>query len=329
MCISDDKNIEYVNSFCWTLGTYILNYYDLNLQIQDVKSAYNSTKTSTRDLGIAIAEGVGPEKEGVTERVYLRYYQWIILILLLQALVFYFPSFLWKVWEGQRMKQLCSEVGDALVPEETYILRRKLLVKYFSSDYKDIHFCYNVRYLFCETLNFVISVVNIFVLEVILNGFWSKYIQAISAIPSYDWTKWNILTSRVFPKIAKCHMLKYGYSGSANSLDILCILPLNILNEKLFAFLWCWFLTMCILAGLNLVYRGLLILNEPLRFQLLYNKLRVMPKSHLKRTIEDMTYGDWFVLFRVSSNINPMLFRDLMKELYENQNPKKPMTITV
>ena len=58
--------------------------------------------------------GVGPEISGLTERVYLRYYQWIILVLLLQALVFYIPSFLWKVWEGERLKQLCSEVGKCL-----------------------------------------------------------------------------------------------------------------------------------------------------------------------------------------------------------------------
>lgn len=166
-------------------------------------------------------------------------------------------------------------------------------------------------------------------LEVFLNGFWSKYIQVIAAIRHYDWDKWNILTSRVFPKIAKCHMVKYGYSGSATSLDILCILPLNILNEKLFAFLWCWFLSMCILAGLNLIYRGMLIFSEPFRLQLLHTKLRIMPKSHVHRAIEGMSYGDWFILFKVSSNINPILFRDLMKALYENRNHTKTLGFKV
>ncbi|XP_023298957.2 innexin inx5 [Lucilia cuprina] len=329
MCISDESNVEYVNSYCWTLGTYILNYYDLQMQIDTVKNMTSSSKSSIRDRGNAISEGVGPEEIGKTERVYLRYYQWIILVLLLQALVFYFPSFLWKVWEGQRLKQLCSEVGNPLVPEDTYISRSKLLVKYFTSDYRDIHFCYNARYLFCETLNFLISVLNILMLEVFLNGFWSKYVKAIAAIPSYDWTTWNVLTSRVFPKIAKCHMTKYGFSGSTTSLDILCILPLNILNEKLFAFLWIWFLAICILAGLNLIYRGMLIFNEPFRLHLLYTKLRIMPKSHVRSVIEDMSYGDWFVLFKVSSNINPVLFRDLMKELYENRNHKKSLGFNV
>ena len=203
------------------------------------------------------------------------------------------------------------------------------MVKYFTTDYRDIHFCYNARYLLCETLNFVISVVNILVLEVFLNGFWSKYIQAVAAIPQYDWTRWNILTSRVFPKIAKCHMVKYGSSGSITSMDILCILPLNILNEKLFAFLWCWFLIICILAGLNLIYRGMLLFNEAFRLQLLYTKLRVMPKAHVRTVIEGMTYSDWFVLFKVSSNINPILFRDVMKELYENRNHKKNLGFNV
>lgn len=55
--------------------------------------------------------GVGPEVPEKTERVFLRYYQWVILMLLIQAIIFYFPSFLWKMWEGQRMLQLCSDAG--------------------------------------------------------------------------------------------------------------------------------------------------------------------------------------------------------------------------
>lgn len=212
--------------------------------------------------------------------------------------------------------------GDALLPEETYINKRKMLLKYFTADYKDLHFCYMARYIFCEILNFVISILNIVLLDVFLNGFWWKYVQALATIPRYEWSEWNTMTSRVFPKIAKCHMLKYGYSGSANSLDILCILPLNILNEKIFAFLWCWFMAMTVLAGLILIYRALLIFHMPFRWQLIRAQVRFMSKSHVRCALRDMSFGDWFILFKVSANINPILFRDLMQELYEEHKKK-------
>lgn len=56
-CISDEKNMEYVNSYCWTMGTYILNYYDLDLQLSEVKNLTNSTNDRIRDKGYAVAEG--------------------------------------------------------------------------------------------------------------------------------------------------------------------------------------------------------------------------------------------------------------------------------
>lgn len=182
------------------------------------------------------------------------------------------------------------------------------------------------RYLFCEVLNFIISVLNIVLMNVFLNGFWTKYVHALSAIPEYNWKLWNMMSSRVFPKISKCHMLKYGYSGSANSLDILCLLPLNILNEKIFAFLWIWFLAMCLLAGMNLIYRCFLILNPKLRFQLLRSRLRYTPISQIQYALENKSIGDWFILYKVGGNLNPALFRDLIQELYANQLPIKSLT---
>ncbi|KPU72672.1 uncharacterized protein Dana_GF16006, isoform C [Drosophila ananassae] len=198
-CISEEKNIEYIQSYCWTMGTYILkldNYSEKQLQLppppqesgdasatssfgsgsgsgsgsdsSSTGSASSAAQTPGRSRtrfrtrprsslrrladyneayarAMSIAEGVGPEIRGKTQREYLRYYQWVIILLLFQSFIFYFPSCLWKVWEGQRLKQLCSEVGEALLSEETYNTRLRLLVKYFTTDYEDMHFCYMAK----------------------------------------------------------------------------------------------------------------------------------------------------------------------------------------
>ncbi|KAH8362136.1 hypothetical protein KR084_002069 [Drosophila pseudotakahashii] len=359
-CIGEEKNIEYIQSYCWTMGTYILkvdSYSEEQLQLPVVQSeeegATSSSTSSTsqsiwrsrsryrsrsslRRLGeyneayaraMSIAEGVGPEIRGQSEREYLRYYQWVIILLLFQSFIFYFPSCLWKVWEGQRLKQLCSEVGEALLSEETYNTRLRLLVKYFTTDYEDMHFCYMAKYVSCEILNFLISVVNIIVLEVFLNGFWSKYLNALATIPFYDWDRWNRVSSSVFPKIAKCEVLKFGASGTANIMDNLCILPLNILNEKIFVFLWAWFLLMALMSGLNLLCRLAMICSRNLREQMIRSQLRFMAKRHVKRALRDLTIGDWFLMMKVSVNVNPMLFRDLMQELCELRTSSSASTL--
>ncbi|XP_064538599.1 innexin inx5 [Drosophila montana] len=328
-CISEEKNINYVQSYCWTMGTYIIkldNFSDRQLLPTPPALRAGRNRISLRRLAdyneeyaraMSIAEGVGPEIRGQTQRVYLRYYQWVIILLLFQSFVFYFPSCLWKVWEGQRLKQLCSEVGEALLSDQTYNTRLRLLVKYFTTDYEDMHYCYMAKYVFCELLNFLISILNILALEVFLNGFWSKYLHALATIPLYDWDRWNHISSRVFPKIAKCEVLKYGASGTASIMDNLCILPLNILNEKIFVCLWCWFLLMAFMSGLNLLCRLAMMLSRTLRELMIRSQLRFMTKQHVQRVFRDLTIGDWFLLMKVSVNVNPMLFRDLMDELCE------------
>ncbi|XP_064548661.1 innexin inx6 isoform X1 [Drosophila montana] len=335
LCLSSTKHTEYVQSYCWTMGTYILplenDTIDASkplpelalLEQQQQRLALN--KSSMRALLannehyariISIAEGVGPETRGVTKRMYLRYYQWVFMILLFQSLLFYFPSYLWKVWEGQRMEQLCCEIGDALILEDTYRMRLRMLTKYFRARFSAIHCCYAIKYAFCELLNLIISVLNFWLMDIIFNGFWHKYIHALAAIPVYDWNLWNLMTSRVFPKVAKCEMFIYGPSGSPNVLDILCVLPLNILNEKLFAVLYVWFLFIAMLAAINILYRLLLVCCPELRLQLLRTHLRGMPKAHVRQVLASAGYGDWFVLMSVSINVNPTLFRDLLEQLY-------------
>jgi hypothetical protein len=42
----------------------------------------------------------------------------------------------------------------------------------------------------------------------------------------------------IFPRITKCTFHKYGSSGTIQKHDALCVLALNILNEKIYIFLW-------------------------------------------------------------------------------------------
>jgi len=142
-------------------------------------------------------------------------------------------------------------------------------------------------------------------------------LHALATIPLYDWDRWNTISSRVFPKIAKCEVLKYGASGTASIMDNLCILPLNILNEKIFVCLWCWFLLIALMSGLNLICRLATMMSRTLRELLIRSQLRFMSKKNVQRVFRNLTIGDWFLLMKVSVNVNPMLFRDLMEELSE------------
>ena len=49
------------------------------------------------------------------------------------------------------------------------------------------------------------------------------------------------------PKVAKCTFERFGPTGTIEVFDGLCVLPINIINEKIYIFLWFWF----VLLGWN------------------------------------------------------------------------------
>ena len=59
----------------------------------------------------------------------------------------------------------------------------------------------------------------------------------------------------IFPRMTKCMFHKFGRSGEVEKHDAMCILPLNIVNEKIYIFLWFWMLLLLVLTFLMLLCR--------------------------------------------------------------------------
>lgn len=301
-CMADEKNLEYVNLFCWTLGSFILT--DENGQINQRNS---------------IAVGVGTEYPQ-SKRLYVRYYQWVMLILLLQALFFYIPAFIWKKWEGGFISQLCQGFERKVVMSDGAIKERRThLIQIFHPNYKRMHRSYAKNYFLCEILNFVICILNLIAMNIFFNEFWTSYSQAITQIPSYNWDQWNKVSSKVFPKITKCEFFKYGGSGSQTKYDCLCVLPINILNEKIFAFLYVWFLILMIVSAMHLTFRIIVACSTAARIIMTQCKVGCNQKKQVNQLVQDMSYSEWFLLNRICVNINPLMFAELIRDLYDFQ----------
>ena len=66
----------------------------------------------------------------------------------------------------------------------------------------------------------------------------------------------------VFPTVTKCSFPKFGPSGTVATVDGLCLLPLNTVNEKFFVVLWCWFILLAVWTTVFLAYRTITILSR-------------------------------------------------------------------
>jgi type III secretory pathway component EscS len=291
-----------INQYCWIMSTYTLPH------------LYNQTLNTD-----VISLGVGPNNSEEGEQKYHSYYQWVPFVLFFQGLLFMIPHVLWKAWEDGRIRaytfleltgsvKLKDRVLNVTHEEARNGIRRG--AEYFKSCMYYNHF-YSGYYIFCEILNLIIVISTIFITDSFLGNEFTTYgTEVISFVNSVDPENRVDPMDRVFPKITKCDFRKIGPSGNIIHYDVLCVLALNILNEKVYVFLWFWYIILAVIGGVALIYRLLVILLPGLRQRLI---LRRIPKDQQYdcRFLSRLGYSDWFLLKRISSNINTIRFGEL------------------
>ena len=119
----------------------------------------------------------------------------------------------------------------------------------------------------------------------------------------------------VFPRMTKCTFHKFGSSGEIEKHDALCILPLNIFNEKIYIFLWFWMLILSALTFLVVVYRVLICFSASIRTYLMKIRYRRVRTECIEVIMEKSQVGDWFLMYLLGQNIDQVIFKDVMQEL--------------
>ena len=119
----------------------------------------------------------------------------------------------------------------------------------------------------------------------------------------------------VFPRMTKCTFHKFGASGEVEKHDALCILPLNIVNEKIYIFLWFWFLILGGLSALVVLYRLVIVISPRMRAYLLYIRFRLIKREVINIIVKKSKMGDWFLFYMLGQNVDNMIFKEVMHEL--------------
>lgn len=287
-----------LHAFCWTLGTFISRdpkFIDASWDFIEIGSRMGNIPKS--------------------ERLYQKYYQWVPFLLAIQAILFSLPKHLWRFYERGRLNTLCDDLTSILPPNSWTPKRRCHTLLYLTQECRGRFTKHAFVFFGCELLNFLVVLLNMFLVNFIFGGFWNSYQPAMQALFSLDMNAWASHSSLVFPKLAKCDFHYYGPSGTKQTLDALCLLPHNIVNEKIFAFLWLWFIVLAIVSGVYLCYRLAQFCCESVRFQMLYTLLYPVSYHRLKRVVREANIGYWFLLYQMARNINPGVMREIVKDL--------------
>lgn len=222
---------EYAENLCWIQNTYFL------LPNEDV-----------------------PEDDFELHRVkYVGYYQWIVIVLAGQAMLSWVPYLIWRVG-SKRLPILLRSAREAAIPDRE--LRQKAvsclvatLEEISESTARQKRVKSSLKRIFCSirpnveiTLLFFFvrclfignSVGQIYLMKHFI-GSNSSYFgidMLNNLIAGRDWE-----TTGQFPRVTYCtvNVRKMGQIKPA-SYTLQCVLPINYFVEKIFVFLWFWFL---------------------------------------------------------------------------------------
>jgi len=281
--------------------------------------------------------GVSPtaDLENGQERKYHKWYQWVAFFLFLEVLLFYMPRYLWKNSENGKVAMLIGGLKDPLLGDDGKKGQIDEIVKYFRM-HRGTHSMYALRFFACELLNFVNVIGQIYFIDFFLGGTFLTYGTDVFNYTGLEHEDRPDPLAVVFPKVTKCTFHKYGPSGTVEKKDGLCVLPVNIINEKTFIFIWFWLVFVAVCTGVFLIFRLATFLGTQIRVGLItIHGGKSCKRSDVEAILEpnSLSYteklGDWFLLHLICKNLNVLLVNDLIRALHKAEEGNNSNTETL
>ena len=130
----------------------------------------------------------------------------------------------------------------------------------------------------------------------------------------------------IFPKQAGCYYSRYGLGGGYDSRHGMCVLGLNMINDKVFVALWAWEYFLVFVGCFRILNRIFQLSSSKVRFFLIkLNSHKYFKKNahkkHIQHYVHNCSIGDWFVLYQMSKNLNGRFFAEFLAVLATTVDP--------
>lgn len=261
--------------------------------------------------------GEGEEHTQENRVRYCTYYSWVSLTLFLQAVFFYTPHYMWKLWEGGRLQALTSKIILPILNEESVEEGAERLSEYFFKSLKTNN-AYAYKYLMCELLNLINIVGQILFMNQFIGDGYQLYGIHVMLMNREDMEK---RIGQLFPTRTICTFEKYGLTGVREEREGICVLMDNLLNEKIYIFFWFWMHFVAVVSVLDMIYRIITILFPPFRLYLLRFTSCGENTDEIRAVYEKLQIGDWFLLVLLHKNINSQIYKALISRLAQSFEP--------
>ncbi|VDO97917.1 unnamed protein product [Soboliphyme baturini] len=236
--------IQYSLDYCYVQNSYFLPF----VKSPPAKNYWNLVNEPI-DIPVSVEE---------RDRRLIGYYQWVPFVLALMAICFYAPVVLWRSlngYSGIGVKAICgmAQLMNNMQPDQRQksiksivrFLDHSVLLSETLHDSRVFSGRYVVLlYLLVKLIYLVNSILQFFVLKAFLgldDDWWG--FRVLRSITSG--TEWE--ETGHFPRVTLCDF-EVRELGNLHRHTVQCVLMINMFNEKIFVFLWWWFL---LIASLN------------------------------------------------------------------------------
>lgn len=205
------------------------------------------------------------------------------------------------------MKILIEGLNKAISAQDKRYERTIAVTDFLNKRQFDLK-SYARRFFICELLNLGNVILQIWITDVFLKGQFIRYGWDMM----FATTREADPTNRVFPKLGKCTFRRFGASGDVQTYDNLCLLPINIVNEKFYMVIWLLYFVLLAVSLWAVFIRIMLMMFKELRFSYIQTYNKHIDEKYFRSVFSNNAYEYWFILYLLSCNLEPMHFRDVI-----------------
>ncbi|KAK6744430.1 hypothetical protein RB195_011251 [Necator americanus] len=269
---------------------------------------------------------------------HISYYRWVPIMLALQAIMFFIPNWIWNMLHKQTAINPKSFLSEAekikFAAGEKREQEIKSLANYFMdtvavfgnpAEYRRSNRTaprsgYNALWLYLLTK--AAYVANICLQLVILNHFLGEnymrwgFEMASNIVHGHEWKE-----TSVFPRVIMCDF-QIRRLANLQRHTVQCVIMMNMINEKLYLFLYFWFFFLGIVTVINFFYFLVVMLLPALRAKLVLlnmdaDRNRGLSQNEMKRFIHECLHPDGVLLLRfVREHVGGRVAFDLTNRLF-------------
>ncbi|KAI6182780.1 Innexin [Aphelenchoides bicaudatus] len=275
------------------------------------------------------------------------YYQWVPIMLAIQATMFFLPNWIWKTLHQQsgidlgtaiedarklrslsstdrheEMKKLSTYVTECLEMNQRRPTPRRVLCFRLG---RSLGSYVSMLYLVIKLL----YLLNVFGQFILLNNFIGRgyTLWGWTALSSL-WSGEGWTDSPVFPRVSLCDF-RVRRLANIHRYTVQCVLMINMFNEKIYLFLWFWLMFVAISTIINFIYCVVSLIPPASRQRTLLQLLKSEDMRHLtedphtRRCINEFALNglrpDGVLLLRfIEGHAGAIVARDLCSKLFKD-----------